>query len=302
MRGLVIFNPVARRARTRKPLRALKKAFPELEVSLTRSAGDAHNIARDAVVSGCDIIIAAGGDGTINEIVNGILDAPEGHKRPTLGIIPLGTANVFARELGLTQGADHAVSTIIKGYTKRIDLPIAEYHDADGNIKRRAFIQLAGAGLDAQAISMVNGKSKKRFGALAYIFAGSRAIMTGQPEIKIATDAESAIGPLVLIGNGRFYGGGFVVFPDSDISDGLMDVCVFSKVGFVRAALYALTFRLNLHFATRGLNRIKTRYLHLSSMEGCGFEVDGEFAGYLPVTVNVLPGLLNVITAGAPRA
>ena len=129
----------------------------------TAAALDARRLAAEAVREGFEVIAAAGGDGTLNEVLNGIADVPEGLERVRLGVLPLGTINVFARELGIPQRFDLAWQTLRSGRETKIDLPVVEY-GAGGARARRCFAQLAGAGLDARAIELVNWPLKKRIG------------------------------------------------------------------------------------------------------------------------------------------
>jgi diacylglycerol kinase family enzyme len=143
-----------------------------------------------------------------------------------------------------------------------IDLGRAEYTDA-GNSRQRYFIQLAGAGLDSRSIELVTWELKKKLGPLAYVVAGCRAMREPQPVI-VAHGPAPVSGGLVLIGNGRFYGGSFAVFPQASMQDGLLDVCVFPKVKLTSASRVIL-------------------------------QLDGENVCELPATLSVRPKALNVI-------
>src|SRR5689334_9596852 len=142
----------------------------------TTAVGDARKLAAEGVREGFEIVVAAGGDGTLNEVLNGLCDAPNGLEQARLGVLPLGTVNVFARELGLPTALEAAWEIILRGRETRIDLPSVEYV-AKGKNEHRYFAQLAGAGLDARAVGLVNWRAKKLVGPLAYVLAGCHALL-----------------------------------------------------------------------------------------------------------------------------
>lgn len=175
MRICVIFNPTARGNQARRFRARLDRLTGACAFKPTTGPGAGTFLATEAVNEGFDTVVAAGGDGTVSEVVTGLAQAAEGLARCRLGILPLGTINVFARELALPLNLDGAWETVLQGRETRVDLPFAEFHDAAGE-RRRFFTQLAGAGLDSRAIAGVDWEWKKRIGWLAYVVAGLRAL------------------------------------------------------------------------------------------------------------------------------
>ena len=171
VRTCVIFNPTARGDKARHLRAHLDELARQCTLKLTAAVGDARRLATEAVSEGFQIVVAAGGDGTLNEVLNGIADAPNGLARARLGLLPLGTVNVFAREMSIPTRLEAAWQAIRRGKESLIDLPNIEY-DAKGVRQRRCFAQLAGAGLDASAIELVHWPLKKKIGPLAYVVAG----------------------------------------------------------------------------------------------------------------------------------
>ncbi len=250
-------------------------------------------MAAQAVREGFATIVAAGGDGTANEVVNGIADVPQGLASVRLGIVPLGTINVFARELGLPRDLDGAARTLEAGREMTMDLGRAEF-TADGRRQGRHFLQLAGAGLDARAVELVSWSLKKKTGPLAYVVAGLEALRETQSVITVE-GAHPAAGELVLLGNGRYYGGSFELFPGASLRDGCLDVCVLPSVTAWRAVQTVLglaTGRVQRFLPTRSF-RLPT--LTLSSRSRVSLQLDGEFAGELPATFSISPLALRVI-------
>ncbi|MEI8041285.1 MAG: diacylglycerol kinase family protein [Verrucomicrobiota bacterium] len=294
MRTCVIFNPAARGEKARHFRRHLEALGNQATLKLTAAAGDARRLAEEAVNEGFDIVVAAGGDGTLNEVLNGLGDAPEGFERARLGLLPLGTVNVFARELGLPVRLEAAWEAIQQGKETRIDLPCVD-HEADGLRQRRYFAQLAGAGLDARAIELVHWPLKKRIGPLAYVVAGLKALMGAQSKITVTGGGRSETGELVLIGNGRLYGGQYRIFPGADLRDGRLDVCVFPRVNWLTLARCGPALLLQGRPPASLVRAFQAESLTLNSPVTTPLEADGELLGRLPATFSVQRSRLRVI-------
>jgi diacylglycerol kinase family enzyme len=356
MRICVIFNPTARGGKAQRFLRVLDSIGRQCELKATVSAGHARVLAAEAVRDGCGTVVAAGGDGTLNEVLNGLGDVPDGFARARLGLLPLGTINVFARELGLPLRIMPAWKIILAGKEALVDLPRAEF-TAGGRIERRYFAQLGGAGLDSRSISLVSWEAKKKLGILAYLAAGLKALRGPQSLIHVVSGNEpppeglasshgllrppkvgrtilSAIpedrapspgvaqprqgepapadpefliykfdlsspnslrGELVLLGNGRYYGGPFCFFRDAHLRDGRLHVCLFPKVSagvLCRGILGMMTGRFH---AAVGAREMSADSVTLSSPGQVQLELDGDNAGELPAKFTISPKTLRVI-------
>ena len=290
----VIFNPAARgekAARFREHLGALSA---QCALKPTYAVGAGRTLAAEAIREGFELVVAAGGDGTVNEVLNGIGDEPDGFARVCLGVLPLGTVNVFAKELGMPTKFGAAWEILQRGREMLIDLPEAEF-TAAGKTQRRCFAQMAGAGLDSHAIELVDWQQKKRIGALAYVVAGCKAVLGPRPQIVASNGEKSIGGELVLIGNGRFYGGTYRLFPGADLRDGLLEVSVFPKAdwgGLLRCGWGLLTDQL---YTAGGIKHFQTASLRLDCAAPVPFHVEGENAGFLPVRFSVRPQKLRVV-------
>lgn len=161
MQTCVIFNPSARGEKAEVFCSKIASLYPNCVVRRTAAKGQARTLAAQAVREGFSTVVAAGGDGTANEVVNGIGDVPGGFATSRLGILPLGTVNVFARELGLPRTFPGVAKAIALGREQVIDLGKAEFY-IDGKPESRYFLQLAGAGLDSRAIELVSWELKKK--------------------------------------------------------------------------------------------------------------------------------------------
>jgi YegS/Rv2252/BmrU family lipid kinase len=290
----VIFNPAARGEKARRFRKHLDAIGTESTLKQTTAAGDARRLAAEAVREGFEIVVAAGGDGTLNEVLNGMGDAPEGFERARLGVLPLGTVNVFARELALPTRLDLAWEIVRRGRELRIDLPSVEF-SANGKRERRYFAQLAGAGLDARAIELVKWQVKKAIGPLAYVLAGAHALMGRPAQIQATADGQSVSGQLILIGNGRLYGGQYKLFPQADLHDGLLEVCVFPRVNWWVLARCSPGLLLNGTLPPAMTQLFRAETLTLSSPHPSPVQIDGELVGQLPATFRIERDRLRVV-------
>jgi YegS/Rv2252/BmrU family lipid kinase len=294
VRACVIFNPTARGEKAKRFRRNLDLIAGECALKQTVSAGGARGLAAEAVSEGFDTVVAAGGDGTLNEVLNGIGDAPDGFARVRLGVLPLGTVNVFARELGLPMNLKESWAVLRAGKESLIDLARVECV-VKGTPQQRYFAQLAGAGLDARAIDLVDWQLKKKIGPLAYVWAGLVALREMPSQITATNGANSATGELVLVGNGRFYGGSFRIFPQASLSDGLLEVCVVPKVNWLNLANCGMMLLLRGELAGSSVRSFQARSFTLTSPTVTPLEVDGESIGHLPATFSIEPKKLRVL-------
>jgi len=294
VRTCVIFNPAARGNKARRLRRRLEDIGGKCALKATTAPGDARRLAAGAVQKGFDLVVAAGGDGTVNEVLNGLGDAPDGFARARLGILPLGTINVFARELGLPLRVERAWDVLQRGRETSIDLPCAEF-SADGVPRRQYFVQLAGAGMDARAIELVDWEHKKRIGPLAYVVAGWKAMREAQPRITVHAGDRTVTGEFVLVGNGRFYGGSVPAFPQADLRDGLLDICVMSRLNWWTLLRCAPGLLLRRKAPAGVVRTLQAARFELTVEAQAAFELDGEWAGRLPATFSVEREKLRVI-------
>ena len=293
MRICVIFNPAARGNKAKRFRRHLD-ALQGVAFKATAGPGDAQRLAAAAVKERYDIIVAAGGDGTLNEVLNGLAVAPGGLDRVRLGVLPLGTVNVFARELGIPLRLPRAWETLQSGRERKIDLAWVSFNGAQGP-ERRCFAQLAGAGLDARAIELVSWQLKKQAGKMAYVFAGLRALAEKKPRGRLEVNGQICEGEFIMVGNGRFYGGNFPLLPAADLADGRLDVCVFPRVDWPSLLRCVPSFATRQRLAENVVRRFQAETFSLSCPSPMGFELDGEWIGHLPATFTVERQRLRVV-------
>lgn len=265
----VILNPAARSAKAAARIEAIQELAPNIRLCPTSGPGDARRFARELAQAGSPVVVAAGGDGTINEVVNGLRDAGP-QCDVALGLLPSGTMNVFSVELGLpAKSLVDCWRVIERGITREIDL-----WDANGH----AFMQLAGVGLDAEIIKETTWERKKALGPLSYVLSAAQLIGKSAPQVEIIAEGrEPILGSVVLVGNGKRYGGPLKVFPQANNQDGLLDVVVLRRHGYgkIFAALLSLLLT-GYDRRSKDLEYFQTKELKILSDTDIPVEADGE--------------------------
>ncbi|MDX2080949.1 MAG: diacylglycerol kinase family lipid kinase [Terrimicrobiaceae bacterium] len=280
---LVILNPAARGERARSLREKIETLSLRAVVRMTSSIGDAREMAADGVADGFETIVAAGGDGTVNEVANGLAGSPA-----QFGILPVGTMNVFATELGIPTGNLEAAWSIIDaGHTRKVDFP---------TVNGIHFVQLAGAGLDAEVVRRTSPDSKKSLGPISYLLTLAQVAADRPPAIRIQPDdSHERAGSFILVGNGRFYGGPFVLFKDARPDDGLLDVLVFKNQSHWDVVRYIQAIAFGNHPALPDVDYFQTRAMTLESDGETPVELDGEPASSLPARFEIPPTRLTVL-------
>ena len=287
----LIFNPSARSQRGRRTLRFLMSHAQWFVLYASRSAEDATELAAKLAADGEPVVVAAGGDGTLNAVVQGLAGS-----HTALGVLPAGTMNVFARELGLPfNSLKKSLQVLEEGFIKEVDL-----FEANGH----AFVQMAGIGFDAQVIEETPLEQKKIFGPMAYVMAAMKVLGDKPPKMRIVCDDGSVEeGVCALVGNGSLYGGQVKLFRKADHSDDMLDMLVFTEAGYklVRDSVKGI--------ATGAIDagNSSVKYLQGKSFQvHCDrevpMEVDGEYIGRV-TDVSLLPAKrkLRVIAPENPK-
>jgi diacylglycerol kinase (ATP) len=284
----VILNPSARSAKAGDRVEMIRALSPRVQIHATSGPGDARKFARELAQVGAPVIVAAGGDGTVNEVVNGIaLAGPE--TGAALGILPAGTMNVFANDLGLpATRLDECWNLIEAGRTRSIDLWRAndEY-----------FAQLAGAGMDASVIAETTWERKKQFGPMSYVMSMIQVLRRGSPLLRVSAPGREPVeGKVVLVGNGVHYGGPFRLFPQASFTDGLLDVMVMKSHSVLNIARLSMFAAAGKYAAGhREITYFQTRELDITCAETVPVQVDGELCGETPVLFRPAPFPLRVV-------
>ncbi len=284
-RGILIANPAARGAPPVERLRAAIDGVPGWDISLepTKAAGHATELARDAADRGLDAVIASGGDGTVNEVANGLAGS-----KTALAVMRSGTANVWAKEARLPRDPAAAAQLLADGETHTIDLGLA------GD---RYFVNVAGVGFDAAIVQEVSGGLKRRLGATAYILHGLRRLLSYRTTpAECLADGKPLANELfwLLLGNTRSYAGVLNIANLAVADDGQLDAYLMRRGGLLRLVWLVPSVLFRRH--DRGNNML---YRRIESLEvpapGLPVHVDGEYIGETPMRFEVAPGALRVV-------
>jgi len=289
-RARLIYNPTSGREEIKKRLpdilQRLERGGIETSCHATIGEGDASLAAAEAIERGFDMVIAAGGDGTLYEVINGMA---EKENRPPLGIIPLGTTNDFARALGIPKHWEYACDLITQQYTRSVDL---------GKANSKYFINIAGGGSMTELTYEVPSKMKTIIGQLAYYMKGLEKLPRLRPTELIFRSEGIELHDefmLFLIANSNSVGGFEKLAPDASLDDGMFDVFILRKCNlaeFIRLATLALRGE---HVNDPHMISFKTNHLQVTSPDYVQLNLDGEYGGTLPCTFSVLPQHLRII-------
>jgi diacylglycerol kinase (ATP) len=291
IRARLIYNPTSGREEVKRKLPAilqrLERGGIETSCHATEGEGDAIRAASEAVQRGFDLVISAGGDGTLNEVVSGLSMHEE---RPALGILPLGTTNDFARAHGIPKQWGDACDLIVRGYTRAVDV---------GKANEKYFINIAGGGSLTELTYEVPSKLKTMVGQLAYYMKGLQNITRLHPvRMKIVADEVGEYNEefmLFLIANSNSVAGFDRLAPDASTNDGVFDVLALRKCNigeFIRIATMVMSgvrVTNDPHFVY-----FQSKEIRVESEDRVQLNLDGEFGGTLPCTFSVLPSHLNI--------
>ena len=295
-RVIIIINPVSgpkRRGtgaeRADVARRTLERLGAEGEIRLTERAGHAHELALEAVASGAELVIAWGGDGTINEVGRALVqreDAEAAAPAPALGIIPGGSGNGLARELNIPFDPAGAIERAMRATARRVDA---------GELGDRLFFNVAGIGLDAHVAAVVSTRVHHR-GLLPYLKASAGDLLRYKPvEYTIDIDGRTTHTPALVIAlaNSKQWGFGAQIAPGADLADGLLDFVVVQGRGFLGDALRVPSLFVGRISRQHGVDTQRIREVTIHSREAMLFHVDGEaMQGADTLTARVHPGAL----------
>lgn len=284
-RLLVIYNPIAGRRRRRflsRVLEALERRGLSVRLEPTRKRGDAEALAHGARESGADRLVVAGGDGTINEALNG-LEGPT----PPLAIVPLGTANVLAHELGLGRRAEAVAAAIAEGRPRAVTL---------GLVNGRRFSMMAGVGFDAHVVRDVDSKLKRAIGKGAYALETLRQLFVFAPRYYDATvDGVAHRVASIIVCNGHYYGGKFVAAPAARLDAPEFQVVLFGRAGRWATLRYAVALALGRLYKLPDVTILPARTLEIAGPAGEPVQADGDIVAHLPARFDAIPEAARLV-------
>jgi YegS/Rv2252/BmrU family lipid kinase len=285
--ALLIYNPTARHRLDDRRLAAVlaiaRGAGWQVDAVPTQRAGHATEIARDAAARGVDVVVVHGGDGTLNDAVNGVAGT-----ETAVAVLRGGTANIWAKESGTPKDAVKAMRSIVGGERRRVDL---------GRAGDRYFLLMAGVGLDARIVRRVGGRAKRWLGALAYlVFGVSVVFRTKTLAVDLAIDSDESERSLywMIVGNTRLYGGLLPLTYRAHVDDGALDVALMRRGGMLRVLADGARALVRRHDRSSNVRYVTARSVDVRT-PGIPVQLDGEPHGVTPIRFDVVPLALNVV-------
>jgi YegS/Rv2252/BmrU family lipid kinase len=305
--AFLVLNPASAGGRTHRNWPAIRAALGSAGVTFdlhrTTAEGDATHAVRDALAGGYRTIVVVGGDGTLNEAVNGFFD-PAGDPiggEASIALLPSGTGGDFRRVARIPSGLDAAARLIASGSKRSIDVGRVDF--ADG--KRRFFVNIADCGMGGEVVARINRSAHKRGGVRgsAMFLGASLATLWGYTSrvARVEVDGVTSERDVrsVVIANGRYFGGGMRVAPDAELDDGRFDVVIIGETGRTRALTGIPSLYRGRHVRRREVQVHRARVVRVSCQDApMLFDVEGEQVGTTPATLTCLPSAIRLCAPG----
>jgi diacylglycerol kinase (ATP) len=295
-----IVNPVAGAGRTGRDWPRIQGLIRGCgigcEHDITEAPGHAVELAKDAVGRGYEVVVSVGGDGTINEVVNG-LHQSGGIGDAALGIINTGTGGDYIRTVGIPRRYDAACRCLMQPHRSTVDLGMVEYA-SDGQRVKRLFVNFAGLGFDAEIVRRTT-RQFKSLGSMGSYLMGVLATLLcyRNRQVTLTIDGEVAEREVcaVIMNNGRYGGGGMLTAPGADIADGLLDVLIIGDINKADLLWSLPRIYKGTHLTHRHVQLRRAREIEVSSASPLCLQADGELLGQVPASFRILPAALNVV-------
>ena len=275
-------------------LKYLKENGLNFKVCTTSHQGEAVELAQKAADNGAELIVSVGGDGTVNEIVNGIMKSKN---NPALGIIPLGWANDFIKSTNIPSDIIEACKILVRGKIKEIDVGIIN--------EKIYFANICGVGFDAEVAQLANQMKSKHpnlhiLSAFVYVFATIKKLLSpfSYHNVKIKFDGQEIHSKIlfIAISNGKFYGGRFKITPEAILDDGLLEICTVEEMGRLKYLMSIPKVFKGAHESIKGINFYRAKEVVIQSSEPVLAQVSGEvIEGQKEFNITLLPKRLKLI-------
>jgi YegS/Rv2252/BmrU family lipid kinase len=307
--ALLIHNPNAgggghaRRNKLDEARRILESRGIRADLQETTGPGEATEIAKRATTDGRQLVIACGGDGTINEVVNGLASSQNGHRRVPLALLPAGTANVLAKELELSWDIAKAAEQLARGEVREIALGLAT--PLEQPEKARYFLSVAGAGPDGRITYAVDLELKARFGILAYWWQGAREVINYKfHHFRVTGEGQSREVSLVIVGRTKHYGGPFKITTEADLFEDQFEFLGLTTQSGLKYLSYLPTLWMGDLRKEEGVYFWKSDRLLCEPIDNNPIyaQVDGEPLARLPVEFRIVPRALRLLVPGPADA
>jgi len=302
-RAKFIVNPASANGSTGKMwdtlARSIGAEIGEVDAAFTNAANHATDLARQAISDGFEMVVAVGGDGTVNEVVNGFFEAGKPiNPDAVLGVISRGTGSDFIKTMNIPKEIENAARTLKGRAVKRCDAGRFTSRGADGEEIERYFINIADFGMGGEAIVRVNNTTKAFGGFLSFLYGTLKTMwMYEGKNVRVTVDDEFEIEKKissVIVANGQYFGSGMRIAPEAKVDDGLFDILILDASSFAQSALDIPKLYKGTHVEDSRVTCLRGRTLTAESDEDVLIDVEGEEGGRLPAKFEIIPSSIDV--------
>jgi YegS/Rv2252/BmrU family lipid kinase len=302
-----VLNPAAAGGRARRRWCRIepqvRSAFPQAELHETSAPGEATTLAADAARSGVELVVAVGGDGTLHEVLQGLMTV-DAAARPVLGLLPAGSGSDFARGMAIPADPEQALALLVEGEARAVDVGLIDAVDEAGEPVRRFFLNGADFGLGATVVARMRHRPRLLPAKLAYHLATVRTLLGYRnPTATLRVDGGEPyprVFKSVVVANAPFFGGGMCIAPDAVVDDGELDLVELGDLGRLEAIRRLRETYLGGRIAHEDIHYSRCRNLYAESPSRVMIQADGEAVGCLPATFDRLPASLRVLLPPRP--
>ena len=307
MRAAFIINPRAANGRCRRRWRRFAKTLSArapwpYTAHFTARGRDAETLARRVLREGADLVVAVGGDGTLNEVANGFFeDSRPINPSAALALLPWGTGHDFARSLHLPPDSVSALSLLTEGEATPIDLGRATFRTDRGESETRWFVNIAEFGSGGAVVDRVNRTTKVLGGRISFLIAILQTLPKYRNRMVTFRSDAGQTGTMrvnnFVVANGRFFGGGLMPAPRAELDDGLFDVVIFGDFDFAVARRHLKDLRRGTHLSLPFVRSFRAAWVETSETEGALVDLDGELVGRDPIRFEIAPKVVRFLLA-----
>jgi diacylglycerol kinase (ATP) len=295
----VIINPAAGAGRTLQKWPQIKYTLKNIglhfEDDVTEAPGHAIELAKSAVKKGCGLVVSVGGDGTVNEIVNGLYESGN-IADVMLGIISTGTGSDYIRTIGVPRRYEEACRCLMKPKKRIVDLGVVEY-EKNGGVYKRLFVNFAGIGFDAEVVKATTQKFKSLGSVPSYLMGVLTTFLSYKNrEVSLKLDEKVSNNKIctVVVSHGRYGGGGMLLAPNADPADGFLDVMIIDDIRKIDLLWSLPRVYKGTHLTHPRVTAQKVREIGLMPAQKMSLQADGELIGETPARFSVIPNVLSI--------
>lgn len=306
--AVFIVNPQAGGGKSDKQLKQLlvdiESIYGNAKIQFTERKLHATELARTAIESGAELIVAVGGDGTISEVAAGYFDAKGKalkpiKQAPALGILPAGSGSDYARTLGIPRSSAIALQILQTRKTRTVDAGIVEFTGNDGARVKRVFINIADVGIGGEVVDILERQGKKLGAFLSYQIATLRGLVAYKNKnLEITLDKKHKFDGVyngVIVAIGKYFGSGMKIAPDAEPDDGLFDVVMLGEMSKLEMIAKMQKVRSGTHVFEKNVTVHRAKHVSIRSDSKALLDCDGEMPGECPAEFTILPAALNVV-------